>query len=122
MVTGCVPFSGSMTEVLLAHRSKKAPLAHEVDASVPPMVSRLISQMMSKNPDVRPQIMSDVAARLEELIERRQNDARREFVPVAIEPTRRGFPFKPIGIWIGLASVTFGVGFLFGKAIQMLFS
>lgn len=122
MVTGTNPFVGEMTDVLLAHRGKKPPLAHEVDAAVPPSVSRLIRQMMSKNPDVRPQTMADVGAKLTELIDLRQSDARRDVPALRSTETRPGFPVKAVGIWLALAAVTFGVGFLFGKGVQILFS
>jgi serine/threonine-protein kinase len=67
MITGKPPFvRRGAAEVIVAHLNEKAPRASSLEPSVPPALDELVAQMLAKDPESRPQSMTDVAARLAE--------------------------------------------------------
>jgi len=80
LTTATTPFDGSGFEVLLAHLGKPAPRASERHA-VPPVVDRVIGQLMQKRRDDRPASADAVVALLDaaiaELADRRRRASRR---------------------------------------------
>ncbi|MDB5385425.1 MAG: hypothetical protein JWM11_1071, partial [Planctomycetaceae bacterium] len=65
MTTGRPPFPGNHTlEILRSLLLVKPPAPNTVDAAIPRELSRLIEQLLAKNPDDRPAQASDVVQRL----------------------------------------------------------
>jgi serine/threonine-protein kinase len=68
LTTATTPFDGSGFEVLLAHIGHPVPHASERHPAVPPVVDRLIEQLMQKRRDDRPATADAVVALLDEAI------------------------------------------------------
>jgi serine/threonine-protein kinase len=67
LATGRPPFlRQGPAQVIVAHLHEKAPLASSLEPSVPPALDTLIAEMLAKDPERRPQAMTDVLARLAE--------------------------------------------------------
>ncbi len=69
LTTATTPFDGSGFEVLLAHMGRPAPRASERHAAVPPVVDRVIEQLLQKRRDDRPATADAVVALLDEAIQ-----------------------------------------------------
>jgi serine/threonine protein kinase len=68
MYTGRLPFPGADTiTVLLALASENPRPPHQVNAQVPPQLSRLIMDLLAKDPKSRPQSARDVVHRIQQL-------------------------------------------------------
>jgi serine/threonine protein kinase len=64
LVTGRVPFRGSMLEILLAHQNAVPEPPRSFDPAIPPALEALILRMMAKSRQERPASMVDVVAAL----------------------------------------------------------
>ena len=65
MVAGAPPFSaGSVRALLTSHKFRTPPSVSEMNAETPPWLDRLVTRMLRKDPDQRPQTMIEVAAAL----------------------------------------------------------
>jgi eukaryotic-like serine/threonine-protein kinase len=66
LVTGNLPFEGSLPQLMLAHAEQRPARPSWFVASIPPMVERLILRALAKDPAMRPS-MAQLATELEEL-------------------------------------------------------
>jgi serine/threonine protein kinase len=66
LVTGNLPFEGSLPQLMLAHSEQRPARPSWFVASIPPMVERLILRALAKDPAMRPS-MAQLATELEEL-------------------------------------------------------
>lgn len=65
LLTGRPPFTGSIPEVIQAHRNAPAPSLREVRPDVPPTLDALFQKLIAKNPADRPQSMDAVIVALD---------------------------------------------------------
>jgi serine/threonine protein kinase len=70
LVTGATPFDGSGFEVLLAHLGRPAPLPSERNPEVPEAIDRLVTYLMAKKPEDRPQSADAVVAMIDDALRR----------------------------------------------------
>ncbi len=68
MFSGRLPYTGQPMDVLVKHREGNAPMAHEVNKSANPKISRLIKELMAINADDRPQSMLEVRDDIKKLL------------------------------------------------------
>jgi hypothetical protein len=68
LVTGKPPFEGSGFEVLLAHLGRPIPAPSDRNKDVPEVVDRLVTRLLAKKPDDRPQTADDVVALIDEAV------------------------------------------------------
>ena len=68
LVTGEVPFDGSLPQLMLAHTEQRAARPSWLAANVPPALDRLILKMLAKDPAARP-TMAELAIALDDLAE-----------------------------------------------------
>jgi serine/threonine protein kinase len=69
MVCGRPPFIGhGMGDIVGAHMYKPAPAPQSFAPDIPPPLAELISQMLAKEPDARPQTMAVVSQALDEVL------------------------------------------------------
>ncbi len=66
MVCGRTPFDGDTGELIAKHQLVPPPRAHELNPAVPVVLDQLITSMLAKHPDDRPQTMAAVLDVLEE--------------------------------------------------------
>ena len=66
MLAGRPPFEGEITSVLMQHIRRPAPRLSDIapDAAVPRDLEMLVTDMLAKDPQDRPQSMREVAQRL----------------------------------------------------------
>jgi serine/threonine protein kinase len=64
MLTGRVPFTGSLFELINAHREQTPPPLSDFAAGVDPMLEQTVMRMLAKDPAARWGSMSDVVQRL----------------------------------------------------------
>jgi len=64
LVTGTVPFRGSLIEILLAHQNLKPLPPSSFDPAIPPALDALILRMMAKSREGRPGSMAEVVSEL----------------------------------------------------------
>ncbi len=67
MLTGTVPFDGTVTEILLAHMNQRPPPPSTRNPSVPPAWEALCLRMLEPNKADRPQSMQEVGDALADL-------------------------------------------------------
>ena len=64
MIVGAPPFTSSrVQEVLASHKFRRPPSLAALTVDTPPWLDRLVTRMLSKEPDERPQAMAEVAGR-----------------------------------------------------------
>ncbi len=69
MACGRPPFAREgKAELIIAHAIEMAPPVSSLEPSIPPILDRLIGQMLTKNPAARPQSMAEVTSVLERLL------------------------------------------------------
>ena len=64
LLTGAVPFNGTVLEVLMAHQTCLPPPPRRYLPEVPPALDHLIMRLLAKDPGRRPATMRQVAAEL----------------------------------------------------------
>lgn len=64
MLTGSVPFTGELTEVLIAHLTRKPEFPAAIAAKLPEPLVALVLHTLEKRPEDRPASMADVLERL----------------------------------------------------------
>jgi serine/threonine protein kinase len=65
MVAGTPPFSaGSVRDLLTSHKFRTPPSLSDLNAAAPPWLDQLVTRMLRKDPDQRPQTMVEVAETL----------------------------------------------------------
>jgi serine/threonine protein kinase len=64
LVTGHLPFHGTIVQVLQAHQGQEPPLPRHYEPSIPPYFESLILRMMAKVPRARPSSMVEVVGAL----------------------------------------------------------
>ena len=99
MVVGKVPFmADTFTALVQKLVEQRAPLLPELSKGgeqVPESLRQLVAQCLEKNPEKRPQVMSEVVVGLDRVI--------RDLTPVATEPPpRKSFPVLPVAIAAGV--------------------
>jgi serine/threonine protein kinase len=67
LVCGRPPFGGDSGELIAKHQLVAPPTARSLDASLPAALDRLVSSMLAKSPDDRPQSMEAVLGALQPL-------------------------------------------------------
>jgi serine/threonine-protein kinase len=77
LVTGAVPFQGTLMQILVAHQTQPPRPVRELEAGVPAALDALIARMMSKAPERRPRTMQEVARALRAVPMRERATARR---------------------------------------------
>jgi eukaryotic-like serine/threonine-protein kinase len=77
MLSGRVPFDGSLMDILLAHQRAAPPPLRAIDPAIPPELDALVAHMMAKAPRARPQDMSRVARTLDHIGARSREHHRR---------------------------------------------
>jgi predicted Ser/Thr protein kinase len=69
MLSGKPPFDGDTRSVLMQHLRRKSPSLQKVVPDVPPVIARLVMQMLAKDPAQRPNDMKAVARGLRSSLE-----------------------------------------------------
>jgi len=65
MIVGAPPFTSSrVQEVLASHKFRRPPALADLTVDTPPWLDRLVTRMLSKEPDQRPQTMAEVGEAL----------------------------------------------------------
>ncbi|HUS64333.1 MAG TPA: serine/threonine-protein kinase [Kofleriaceae bacterium] len=64
LVTGEVPFMGTLMQILVAHQTAPVPHARALEPELPPALDALVARMMDKAPERRPQSMAEVSRAL----------------------------------------------------------
>jgi hypothetical protein len=96
MLTGSVPFTGSMLAIQLAHTERKPAAPHTVSRDVPQHVSDIVMRMIAKDPKDRWPTLAEAADALLEDLGATDSQMRRELsMLVASLPDIAGRPSLP---------------------------
>ncbi len=106
LVTGTVPFRGSILEILIGHKRVQAASTRSFDPAIPPALDELILRMMAKSPDERPASMVDVVNILASI---QVQEPARPPAPLTI-----GEGMTVVGILVGLGLLLVGIRYLAG--------
>ena len=120
-ITGRVPFTGTVMEILIQHASTPPPRISELVPAVDPRVDEFVDRMLHKDPDARPAGARDVAAWIRALIAALDEDLdHATTLPVAPARSNTIVLRRRTPRWVVVASVLSAL--LAGSAVRAFLS
>lgn len=96
MLTGALPFSGSVTQLIQLHSTEPPPPLRNLRSDAPVAVESLINQMLSKDPAQRPQSVKEIPALFEAALSGPQGKTETIDLPPPPPPPPPGIPSEEI--------------------------